>query len=548
MFVRVKTKPNGKKAIQIVETHRRADKVHQRIVRHLGQAVTDREVEEMKALAQSIIDEMSTEREPFLPLFNPEKMRRKAADKKPVDDVVKMSNLREEQRIIDGIGDVFGKLYDDLNFQQSITGTRQNPAWNDVLKNVVLARLANPASKRRTASLLERDYAIKIPLERIYRMMDRVASNEERIKQQVGASTLSLFKEDVDVLFFDVTTLYFESFEADNLRVSGFSKDNKFKETQVVLALVATTKGMPVTYRLYPGNTYEGNTLVDVVEELQQQYHVQNVLLVADRGMFNEKNLARMDELSVNYIVGAKLRTLSTSQKEEILTSEYRPSVVSDELHWIKEFVYKERRLICGYSSKRARKDAADRQRLIERLLKKQRSGKLKLSELIPNYGTKKYISVKGGSATLNEKKIESDAAWDGVYGVVTNANHLEVAEILSRYRGLWQIEDTFRLSKHELKMRPIYHWNEQRIRAHISICFLALAVARQATYRISLQQQMAISFEQIREELLHVQSSILVDISSKKKYLLPSKVTTKQKKIYRVFGLKRRATPRPLQ
>lgn len=493
----------------------------------------------MKSLAQSIIDEMKNEREPFLPLFSPEKLHNKAGDNE-VDDKVNLKNLREEQRIIDGIGDVLGKVYDDLGFSKSITGTRQNKAWNAVLRTVVLARLANPQSKRRTASILERDFGVKVPLERIYRMMDRVAANEDRIKKQVGTTTLSLFQDDVDVLFFDVTTLYFESFEPDELRVSGFSKDNKFKETQVVLALVTTTKGMPVTYRLYPGNTYEGHTLVDVVEDMQKHYNVKNVVLVADRGMFSEQNLACMDKLSVKYVVGAKLRSLPASLRDEILVSNYRPAVVNDEFAWLHEFEHKGRRLICSYSSKRASKDAADRKRLINRLLKKHKKGTLKLSELIPNYGTKKYIDVKGGSACINHDKIEADAAWDGIYGVITNARNDEATKLLARYRGLWQIEDTFRLSKHELRMRPVYHWTEQRIRAHIAMCFLALAVARQATYRLAVQQQMPMSFEELRNELLHAQSSLLVDISTKRKYLLPSKVSLKQIKIYQVFGLKR--------
>lgn len=543
MFVRIKPKPNGKKSVQIVESYRRADKVSQKIVRHIGQAVTDREVEEMTRLAQSIITEMEEEKQPTLPFFDPMNVLKAGRQKKESGDTVKVGNLREEQRIIDGIGDVFGKLYRDLKLDKLIGGTHKDAQWNDILESCVLARIANPVSKRRTASLLEEDYGIKIPLEKIYRVMDHVADREADIKQHVAQTTLSLFKEHVDVLFFDVTTLYFESIETDELRDFGFSKDCKFKEVQVVLALVTTTKGLPITYRLFPGNTYEGGTLVEMVKDLQAQYAINTILLVADRAMFNEENLSHMESLGIQYIVAAKLKALPGNLKTDIFQAEYKADVIGDELHWLKEFEHKSRRLVVGYSSKRAKKDAADRQRLVDRLMKKVKGNKIQVKDLIPNYGSKKYITVENSSATINQEKIEADAQWDGLHGVITNVTDKTPSELLSRYRELWQIEEAFRINKHDLKMRPIFHWTENRIKAHIAICFLAFTLAKQAVYRIALQQD-PMSFEQIRNELLHAQSSVVIDLASQKKYVIPSHVTVHQKKLYQVFGLKRSAVP----
>jgi transposase len=543
MFVRVKPKPNGKRSIQIVESYRRADQVSQKIVRHVGQAVTDREVEEMTRLAQSMINEMETDKQPCLPFLDPLKVLKGNRQKKESSDTVKIKNLREEQRIIDGIGDVFGKLYDDLKLDKLIFGTHKDEQWNDILESCVLARIANPVSKRRSASLLEEDYGIKIPLERIYRMMDHVADRESDIKQRIAQTTLSLFQEQVDVLFFDVTTLYFESIDTDELRAFGFSKDCKFKEVQVVLALVTTTKGLPITYKLFPGNTYEGGTLVEMVKDLQTQYAIKNILLVADRAMFSEENLSFMESLGIQYIVAAKLKTLSKSFKSDILHADYKEEVIGDELHWLKEFEHKSRRLVVGYSAKRAGKDAADRQRLVDRLMKKVKGDKIKVKDLIPNYGSKKYISVENGSASINQEKIKADAEWDGLHGVITNATDKTSSELLSRYRELWQIEEAFRISKHDLKMRPIFHWTENRIKAHIAICFLAFTLAKQAVYRIALQQE-PMSFEQIRNELLHAQSSVVIDLASQKKYMIPSHVTVNQKKLYQAFGLKRSQAP----
>ena len=543
MFVRVKPKPNGKKSIQIVESYRRADQVSQKIVRHVGQAITDREVEEMTRLAQSMINEMETEKQPCLPFLDPLKVLKGNRQKKESSDTVKIKNLREEQRIIDGIGDVFGKLYKDLKLDKLIGGTHKDDQWNDILESCVLARIANPVSKRRSASLLEEDYGIKIPLEKIYRMMDHVADRESDIKQRIAQTTLSLFQEQVDVLFFDVTTLYFESIDTDKLRAFGFSKDCKFKEVQVVLALITTTKGLPITYKLFPGNTYEGGTLMEMVKDLQTQYAIKNILLVADRTMFNEENLSFMESLGIQYIVAAKLKTLSKSLKSDILHADYKEEVIGDELHWLKEFEHQSRRLVVGYSAKRAGKDAADRQRLVDRLMKKVKGGKIKVKDLIPNYGSKKYISVENGSASINQEKIKADAEWDGLHGIITNATDKTASELLSRYRELWQIEEAFRISKHDLKMRPIFHWTENRIKAHIAICFLAFTLAKQAVYRIALQQE-PMSFEQIRNELLHAQSSVVIDLASQKKYMIPSHVTVNQKKLYQAFGLKRSQVP----
>jgi len=372
MFVRVKKKPNGKSAVQIVESHRRADKISQKIVRHVGMATNEREIEELKRLAESIIIEIKNSRNPVLPIIKPEQIYGRKKPPHEVDDTVKIKDLREEQRVIDGIGEVFGKLYDDLGLKRILGPFKKYDTWNGILKATVMARLANPASKRHTATELEKDYGIRIPLEKIYRMMDRLDEKEGEVRAKIAQSTFSLFPEGVDLLFFDVTTLYFESFEADDLRNFGFSKDNKFKETQVALALVTTTSGLPITYQLFPGNMYEGHTLIEMIQQIKKVYDVKNVVLVADRGMFNKDNLALMDAEGVKYIVAARLRSLPKKLKEDILESyDFNPTVIENEFHWLKEFPHNSRRLIVSYSAKRAKKDASDRTRLIERLLKK---------------------------------------------------------------------------------------------------------------------------------------------------------------------------------
>ena len=551
MFVRVKKKENSKSSVQIVESYRRGDKVSQKIIRHVGQAFNEQEEAVLRKLANSIIVEMKNNRQPVLPLFSPEEFYDPEIKKKTsLKDKVSISNLREEQRIVIGIGEVFGKLYTDLSLDTVITKSRRDKQWNALLKTCVLARLANPSSKRETASFLEQDYGIKIPLEKIYRMMNHVAACEDEIKQRITSSTLDLFGGKLNVLFFDVTTLYFESIHQDELRDFGFSKDCKFKEVQVVLSLITTEYGVPISYEIFQGNTFEGNTLIETLKGVKSKYKVADITLVADRGMFSEKNLSLLEEENIQYIVGAKLRTMDKKTKEAILEeNSYKANMVSEELHWMKEIEYKKRRLILGYSRQRAHKDFKDRQRLIDRLIKKSTDGKIKIKDIIPNYGTKKYLKVDGGNAAINEEKISIDAQWDGLHGIITNTRNKTCSELMERYRGLWQIEESFRINKHDLKMRPIFHWKPERVRAHIAICFLAYTLVRQAVYRVNKQMLKAssekLSFKQLRNELLHTQSSLMIDIKEKKKYLLPSKVTVNQKKIYKVFGLTRSEVPK---
>jgi len=432
-----------------------------------------------------------------------------------------------------------------MGFDRLIKNTNKDDEWNSILKQSVMTRIAYPVSKRRSIKILEEDFGIQIPLEKMYRMMNHVFDHEDDIKNHIAQKTLGLFQGQVDVLFFDVTTLYFESFKEDELRKFGFSKDCKFKETQVVLALITTTKGLPLTYEVFSGNKYEGHTLEIMVDALRQKHQVREIHLVADRAMFNEDNLTKMETEGASYTVAAKLKTLSKKIKKEILENAcYKKVLVENETHWIMEYELNNRRLIVSYNADRAKKDASDRKRLVERLQKKVKDHEVNIKDLIPNYGTKKYLSINKTTVTINQDKIEQDAQWDGLHGVITNIKNKKAEEILQYYRGLWQIEATFRVSKNDLKMRPMYHWTMKRIKAHVAICFIALALIKYTLYK-NLKQQINMSFEQIRSELLHVQSSIVNDVETKNKYIIPAFMTENQKIIYKAFGLKRSEVPR---
>ena len=554
MFIKVTQNSTGKTYVRIMESVRKGEKVQQKTLMSLGWCKDDEELKALKGLAQKMVVKLSNERKPTLPglaeiIYGKEPDRETPSKKRKPKHFPNLLHTREKARVVHGISGVFGAVYDQMKFHTIIEDTYKDRQWNEYLKACVLSRVAHPQSKRKTVETLELDYNQKIPLERMYRMMDRLYANIDKVKSLVSSNTLSLFNQELDVLFFDVTTLYFESFTPDDLRQYGFSKDLKFKETQVVLALVTNAEGHPLSYELFPGNTSEGQTLITAVRKLREVFNVRKVVLVADRAMFSEKNLKFMEDESFQYVVAARLKQLPKERKEWILSRKGHLKGKSSgqrEFERVMEWEDKERRWIVSYSSKRQSKDQSDRQRLIERLLKKARNNQIAVKSLISNYGTKKYITVQKTKATLNEQKIKEESQWDGLHGVVTNIRDQRAGELLHRYRGLWRIEEAFRVNKHTLKMRPVYHWTKRRIEAHMAIWFLAYSLSYRVKYCLE-KAGLKFSIERMREVLKRDQYSVIEDPRGGKFYRFPSRLTEPMRAIYEAFGVKRVSEITPL-
>jgi transposase len=379
-------------------------------------------------------------------------------------------------------------------------------------------------------------------------MMDAVDDKViERIEEKAYNAVMSLFRRPIRVIFYDATTVYFESFKEDEIRQKGYSKDMKFNQTQVLLAVMVTDKGIPIGYQLYEGSKYEGKTLKDAIEKIQQRYNIEEITFVADSAILSRANIEILESLGKKYIIGARIRNMTKDIKEQIINIESYESINSSdgERYLVKEIpIGGGQRLIVTYSEDRARKDARDREETIERLMKRLQSKEAKAESLISNYGYKKYIKIKGGNEVeIDQDKIEEAKKWDGLHGVITNDKELAVEEIISQYKGLWQVEETFRISKHDIKIRPIYHWTPRRIKAHIAICFMALCCARHLGYRIAIEKG-AMSTERIRQALNSVQLSILEDIGSKNLYGIPSVIKQDAKIIYDAMGLRHSSVP----
>jgi transposase len=372
-------------------------------------------------------------------------------------------------------------------------------------------------------------------------MLDNVDDKSiKKINLIAYPSAKILFKEEISVVFYDCTTLYFECFTEDELKENGYSKDGVFNQPQVLLALLVTKEGLPIGYDVYPGSTFEGHTLEKAIEKIKNQYHVKDIIFVADSGLLSDENLKFIEEKQIGYIVGARLKNLSKSLQNKILqTEQYETEKDNTYYQKIKTFqINNIRNLLVTYSKSRAEKDKHDREKVIEKLQEKLLKSKNPAS-LISNYGYKKYLQVNGQATIgVNEEKIKESEKWDGLAGVITNCKHLSNNEIIAHYHSLWQIEECFRISKHDLKIRPIFHWTPRRIKAHIALCFISLVCIRHLMHRVRIQYQ-SMSPESIRQELNDVQVSILKHVETKEMFVVPSKVTTHAKRIYQTVGKK---------
>lgn len=554
MFVREKkSKDKMTSVIQIVENHRVSSTTKQQVLRHIGTARSPEEITQLKRLAEVIKTQLENEillkrSNRAKPKFATQVGQLSPSSKSTLVDITK---LREINRRVLGIHDIYGAVYDQLGFTNLFTRPHQREESAKILREIVLARIACPVSKRASVALLEEKFEVSLNLDHVYQMMDKIDDGFcERIQQRALSETLKLTGETLRVLFYDATTLYFESFIEDELKQNGYSKDMKFNQSQILLALFVTERGLPIGYELFPGSTFEGHTLIPVLEKLKVRYQLAEVIFVADRGLFSEENLKLLEKNKFKYIVGARIKNVSKKLQETILNDKnYRTIDVKwnvnkkrkeTPVQRIAVFDEKQgRKLIVHYHSGRAKKDEHDRNKSIEKLYKKLAKSK-DPKALLNNYGYKKYLEVKGeAKLEINEIKIKESAQWDGLLGVITNITDNNAPEkLLVHYRGLWQIEESFRINKHDLKMRPIYHWSPHRVKAHIAISFMAFVCVRYLEYILSIRAE-KISPEVIRKSLLQVQASILKDESSGKRFLLTSTLSLEAKRIYKVIGIK---------
>ena len=399
-----------------------------------------------------------------------------------------------------------------------------------------------PASKLRSVKLIQERFQKVFSYDQVLRMMDVLSKDEERIKAEFLDSVRKK-SESLELLLFDVTTLYFENVTQTDLKQFGYSKDGKFNEVQIVLALLTDGDGLPLTYELFPGNTAETKTLVHCLDQLSHRWSFKKIRLTADRAMYSKENFQFFEKRKgYEYIVASPLRKLPKSLKEKILDkSNYE---VIDKDRSLYKFAYKNRYFYVGYSKKRAGHDRSKREVLLEKIRKvTNKKGEVAVDKLSSKKGMSRYLEKAKGYVKIRADRIIEDEKWEGIFGVCSNRKFLKGAEVFSSYKRLWKIEESFRINKHTLKMRPIYHQKSRRIRAHILICFLTYALLRYAEVRLKALG-LSYSHENFIDILSKVESWIFKDIKSGNKYLIPRKMSKVAWQVYKALAVKRNYTP----
>lgn len=366
--------------------------------------------------------------------------------------------------LLNGAKLIIDKVYDSIGFNQ---------IEDEVLRQLVVARLCQPMSKMATVEYLKSHFDEDVSLSKIYRYLDKLYNTQQETAQRISVHhTFSVLGGRVEMLFYDVTSLYFESFHEDVLRTPGFSKDGKTSETQIILGLLVCENGYPLSYSLFNGAQYESYTMMPMIDDFKQRFKLDDFIVVADSGFMINRNIDLLRKGGYKFIVGGRIK----KQKAEVL--EWLKTLPHTDGQFYEYQLENKDRLIVTYSSKRAAKDAYNRRKGVERLQKAYASGKI-TKDKINKRGSKFLTIDKDVKVTISEEKIVEDEMWDGLKGYVTNTS-LPPSEVVSQYRGLWVVERAFRVSKGTLETRPIFHFTERRIEAHVCLCFIAYKVYKE--------------------------------------------------------------------
>jgi len=488
MFVREKRNSSGSISIQIISK----EKGRYKVVKSLGSATQLQEIEKLKQKARQQIMEMENQ----LELFESE-------NDKIVEQVFETLHNSSIRTV--GPELVFGRIFDHIGFNQ---------VEGEIFRHLVIARLAFPLSKLKTAEYLYRYQGISLGIDSIYRFLDKLNNKlKPQVEQISFGHTKKVLQGKISVVFYDMTTLYFEASDEDDLRKTGFSKDGKHQNPQIFLGLLVGLGGYAIGYDIYEGNTYEGHTLISFIEKASEKFNLGKPVVVADSGLLSKANIAALEEKGYEYILGARIKNEPEKIKTKILSRKYSDGdTVSIEKP-------EGKRLVINYSAKRAAKDSYNRKRGLNRLEKRIKSGRLTKSNM-NNRGYNKYLKLEGEvTVEIDYEKFEQDKQWDGLKGYITNTK-LSDKEVIENYQNLWHIERAFRMSKTDLRIRPIYHQLRNRIEAHICISFTAYSIYKELE-RVLYQEKSSLSIKKAAE-LTHNMYRIT--------YQLPDSKQTKQK------------------
>ena len=449
MFVRKKKNKSGSVSVQIIQKVGRRNK----LIQTVGSSLDELTIEELFAEAKRLIP--SLQKQQSFNFLNEE-------DESILNFTKTLSNAN-----IKAVGAelIFGALFDSIGF---------NVIDDQLFKDLVLSRIIYQGSKLKLTEYLRRFEHRDVSIQRIYRFLDKLNHKYKSQAEAIAFKHTQKILGQITVVFYDMTTLYFEAGDEDDFRRIGFSKDGKFQNPQIMLGLLVGEKGYPIGYELFEGNTFEGKTLIPVLEKFQKKFDLVKPIIIADSGLLSRANIASLKEKNYQYIIGARIKNSTDEIAQKILNLK----LCEDGQNTL---IKKDDgdNLIITYTEKRAKKDAHNRKKGLTRLEKKVSSGKLS-KDKINARGYNKYLTLKNEvNVAIDYDKYNADASWDGLKGYITNTS-LSVDAVIENYSNLWHIEKAFRMSKSDLEIRPIYHFTKRRIEAHISISFVAYTVYKE--------------------------------------------------------------------
>lgn len=459
MFVRKKKNPSGVISVQVI------DKSHgkYRVIKTIGSSSDTNRVDELYIQGKQWLAEHLGNRDIFV------EASKEQEEKQVIENL--LSHI--ESILLNGTQLILNKVFDLIGFGR---------VDDEILRHLVTARLAQPMSKAATVDYLKSHFDEDVQLHKIYRYLDKLGNTQQELVQQISVEhTRKILGGNIGLVFYDVTTLYFESDYSDGFRETGFSKDGKHSQPQIVLGLLVSRGGYPLSYSLFNGSQYEGRTMIPIIEDFVHRFKLEDFVVVADSGLMNKSNLELLEQGRYKYIIGARIKNEAEDIKEWILSLDKLDGIFY-------EYPKDNRRLIVCYSENRAKKDRYNRQKGVRRLQKAYKSGKV-TKENINKRGYNKFLDISNDvKVVINPEKISMDEKWDGLKGYITNTN-LTPRDVYTQYNELWVVERAFRLTKGTLEMRPIFHFSPVRIEAHVCICFVAYKVYKELERILQIEQ-----------------------------------------------------------
>ncbi len=501
MFIRQKRNKSGVISIQIIDKSSGKYKLFKTV----GSSRDPVEIDNLLARAKTELQQITGTRELDF-----------TDTTKQIENV--LNNITSHK--LAGVQLVLGKIFDEIGFSK---------LDDPLFKDLVLYRLVYPKSKLKTTEYLYRYEQKSYSEDDIYRYMDKLYDGKKEQVQAISFQhTLKVLGGQISVVFYDVTTLYFEIDNEDGLRKTGFSKEGKHQNPQIVLGLLVGKEGYPLAYDVFEGNKFEGHTMLPMIDTFKSKYDLKQLVIVADSGLLSSQNIIDLQKGSYEFILGARIK----NETKNIIKKIHALQLKNGESEILQKGDLK---LIVTYSDKRAKKDKHNREKGLKRLEKRIKSGKLTKAS-INNRGYNKYLRLDGEvNVTIDQNKFKADAKWDGLKGYITNAK-LNKEEILENYSHLWKIEKAFRIAKTDLKIRPIFHRKQKRIEAHICLTFIAYKIYKELERQLKIKKS-SLSPEKTIEILQSIYQIEIYNPTNQQKIKKTILLSEEQKLLSKIFN-----------